>query len=98
MKIVRPNWLLICCILLLPSPGAAKTACELFDELNNLVFQVRVTAAITQPALIARILEHQAVCAETSATERASAERGSPGLVTSHRFVDRGHRNGDLAD
>ena len=44
MKTVRQSlsWLLICCTLLLPLPSAAKTARELFDDLNNLVFQVRV--------------------------------------------------------
>lgn len=42
MRIARLSWLLICCTLLLPLPSAAKSAREVFNDLNNLVFQVRV--------------------------------------------------------
>jgi hypothetical protein len=59
---------------------------------------VRVIAAITQPALVARILEHRAARDETAGGARASAESGSPGLVSSDRFVDRSHRDGDPGD
>jgi hypothetical protein len=59
---------------------------------------VRVIAAITQPALIARVLEHRAARDETAGGARASAESGSPGLVSSDRFVDRSHRDGDSGD